>query len=215
MKVGALELYAKKVDDIHNCQTCHLHKTCLRPVPGRGDLRSKIVLVGEAPGADEDLYNKPFVGRAGKHLDRVLKAAGLNREELYVTNIVKCRPPDNREPKLEEVTWCINHLITELIILDPRVVVTMGNYPTQNYIGMRANRVPRISVAREKYYIFQSDYLDRHQLVYPVYHPSYSMRQGWDSKETTDTIHDFIKLREFMEDMWLPVLSRNEIWLQR
>lgn len=118
-----------------SCRECPLHKGRTQVVFGEGPEDASIVLVGEGPGEQEDLKGKPFCGRAGKILDRALKEAGLSRKELYITNIVKCRPPDNRDPRKEERETCVSlYLLNQLELIKPEVVVTLGRVPLKTLL---------------------------------------------------------------------------------
>jgi len=114
-------------EKIIKCTKCDLCKNRKNAVPGIGNEHADIVFVGEAPGRSEDKYGKPFIGSAGKKLDEALKYAGLTREEVYITNIVKCRPPKNRIPTDHEKIMCSMYLEKELLIIDPKIVCLMGN----------------------------------------------------------------------------------------
>jgi uracil-DNA glycosylase family 4 len=111
--------------DLH-CRKCRLSSGRTQVVPGKGSCRSRIVFVGEAPGKDEDFEGEPFVGRAGKLLDEALADAGIERGEVYITNLVKCRPPKNRRPRKDEIAACSGHLSSELEELRPTVVCALG-----------------------------------------------------------------------------------------
>ena len=108
------------------CQRCPLHLTRRQVVPGEGPWDAEVMLVGEAPGATEDLIGRPFVGAAGKLLDRFLATAGLNRKRIYITNVVKCRPPRNRQPTFEEKARCFHFLLSQIDFIDPRLVILCG-----------------------------------------------------------------------------------------
>lgn len=115
------------VERINTCQLCPLSATRTKAVPGEGPSRPKIMLIGEAPGRNEDETGRPFCGAAGKKLDELLKAAGLQREDVFITSVVKCRPPENRVPTLEEAHTCKkNYLFEQIKILQPRVIGLMG-----------------------------------------------------------------------------------------
>jgi DNA polymerase len=121
----------KIAEEIEECKRCNLEETCTNKVVGSGNLDSKLVLVGEAPGRKEDELGIPFVGQAGKKLDDLLKQAGLQRDKVFITNILKCRPPDNRRPRKNEIAACKSHLNKQLNILEPKVVAPMGNSATE------------------------------------------------------------------------------------
>ncbi|MCS7107671.1 MAG: uracil-DNA glycosylase [Acidilobaceae archaeon] len=111
---------------VRACTKCRLHLGRKNAVPGEGPAWARIVLVGEAPGRQEDEEGRPFVGAAGRLLDSLLREAGLRREELYVTNLVKCRPPGNRRPRSDEISACLPYLLSELSALRPALVVALG-----------------------------------------------------------------------------------------
>lgn len=117
----------KVVAEIADCTKCPLHETRNRTVPGDGPLDAKLMLIGEAPGKDEDEQGKPFVGRAGRLLTEALEMEGLNRQKVYIANIIKCRPPDNRLPKAGERKTCLPYLLRQIEIVDPKVIVLLGN----------------------------------------------------------------------------------------
>ena len=112
---------------ISSCRLCDLALTRTKAVPGEGPCPARIMLVGEAPGADEDVTGRPFVGRAGRLLDRSLGLAGINRSEVFITSVVKCRPPLNRKPKSIEMESCHNYLQSQIDLVHPRVIGAMGN----------------------------------------------------------------------------------------
>jgi uracil-DNA glycosylase len=122
---GALEAIAA---DVRACTRCRLHETRTLAVPGEGSPDTEVVLVGEGPGRNEDLEGRPFVGRAGGMLVRLLAALGWQREDVFITNVVKCRPPGNRDPEPDEIAACAPFLRRQLAVLDPAVVVTLGRY---------------------------------------------------------------------------------------
>jgi DNA polymerase len=113
-------------DQIVRCRRCRLWKTAIQAVPGEGPNNSKIMLVGQNPGAEEDKAGKPFVGRAGKFLNKILKENNIEREELFVTNIVKHTSPQNRKPLPDEIAACSPYLIEQMSIIKPKIVVLMG-----------------------------------------------------------------------------------------
>ena len=120
----ALELIQQNVKI---CKKCNLCSTRKNAVPGEGNVNADIVFIGEAPGKNEDLRGRPFVGAAGKKLDDALENSGLARNDVYITNIVKCKPPKNRIPNYEEKTMCSNYLEHELSIINPKIICLLGN----------------------------------------------------------------------------------------
>jgi DNA polymerase len=117
-----------------DCARCRLHKTRTHLVFGEGSVRPPVVFVGEAPGFEEDRQGRPFVGRAGKLLDRMIQALGLRREEVYIGNVVKCRPPQNRNPDADEIAACSPFLLQQLEALQPRVICALGNFAAQTLL---------------------------------------------------------------------------------
>ncbi len=124
-------------DKIRTCQLCPLSLGRKCAVPGSGPSPADIMLVGEAPGREEDLKGLPFVGRAGKLLDKALLQAGLEKSEVFITSVVKCRPPENRKPKKEEINLCHPYLQAQMDLVHPRIVCLMGNTATQAVLGMQ------------------------------------------------------------------------------
>ncbi|MDI6605415.1 MAG: uracil-DNA glycosylase [Thermoanaerobacteraceae bacterium] len=112
--------------ECQNCNKCPLSKTRKNVVFGGGNLRSKIMFIGEGPGKEEDIQGRPFVGKAGQLLNKMLEAIGLNREDVYIANIVKCRPPNNRPPLQNEIEACIPYLRNQVAIIRPKIIVCLG-----------------------------------------------------------------------------------------
>ncbi len=127
------------LDNIHSqvisCTKCDLCKTRTKAVPGKGNANAEIVFVGEAPGRSEDLRGEPFVGAAGKKLTDMLEKAGLSRESVYITNVVKCRPPNNRVPTEQERSSCIEYLNNEIKLINPKIICVMGNTASNSILG--------------------------------------------------------------------------------
>jgi uracil-DNA glycosylase family 4 len=151
---------------ILNCQKCPLAATRTKAVPGEGSTDTDLMFIGEAPGRDEDVQGRPFVGRAGQLLTKIIQAMGFDRKDVYITNIVKCRPPNNREPNLEETERCKPYLFEQIGIIQPRVIVTLGNVPTHFFIPSRSG----VTTLRGTFYPFEDI------LVMPTFHPSYLVR---------------------------------------
>lgn len=120
---------------IENCSACELSRNCTRKVPGIGNRQADLLIVGEGPGHDEDLRGEPFVGRSGQLLDRMLAAIGFTREQVYITNIVKCRPPNNRDPKPAEAQQCRVYLDAQIRQLAPKVILSVGRVSAHNLLG--------------------------------------------------------------------------------
>jgi len=158
------------VEEIMSCTRCPLHATRKNPVPGEGSLNATLMLIGEAPGRWEDEKGRPFVGAAGKLLDSLLASIGLRREEVYIANILKCRPPGNRDPRPEEVEACTPFLDRQIMIIRPKVIATLGRHST-SYIFSKAGLVfKRISDVRGK--VLKAHVLNIDVWVVPTYHPA-------------------------------------------
>ena len=117
------------------CKKCALCNTRINAVPGKGNQKADVVFIGEAPGKNEDLHGEPFIGTAGKRLDDALENAGLARNSVYITNIVKCRPPNNRIPNDIEKSMCSNYLEDELTLIGPKIICLLGNTPFHSILG--------------------------------------------------------------------------------
>lgn len=151
------------------CTLCRLATTRTNVVFGVGDPRAALMLVGEAPGRNEDLEGEPFVGAAGQLLNRLLAEIGIRREETYIANVLKCRPPNNRDPLPDEVETCKPYLRTQLLLIDPDVVVTLGNFATK--LLLQTDR--GISRLRGRAYHWWKG-----KTLVPTYHPAAALRGG-------------------------------------
>jgi|UniRef100_A0A7J2T9G3 uracil-DNA glycosylase, family 4 len=155
---------------IKKCNRCPLHRSRKNAVPGEGDKNAHIMLVGEAPGATEDEMGRPFVGAAGRLLTMILESLGVKRESVYITNVVKCRPPGNREPKDEEVEACSPYLESQILLLKPRVIVTLGNVAGKKIFALGNH--PWNGVMKMRGKIFNLNMLSLSMLVIPTLHPA-------------------------------------------
>ena len=152
---------------IASCTKCELCKTRINTVPGEGPIDTRVVIVGEGPGQEEDESGRPFVGKAGRLLTDILEKGGdIRRNSLYITNTVKCRPPENRNPKPEEISACRDFLEAQLLLIHPDIVVTMGNVPTQALLNTK-NGITSL----------RGQWIDwRGIKLFPMFHPSYLLR---------------------------------------
>ena len=148
------------------CQRCPLATTRTNAVPGDGDPTSPYLFIGEAPGSHEDCQGLPFVGNAGQVLNRLIGAAGLRREKVFVTNIVKCRPPNNRDPHPEEISTCSEFLHRQIDLMDPKAIVTLGRF-SMNYF------LPGEKIS----HIHGSAHVVDNRTIIPMYHPAASLHQ--------------------------------------
>jgi DNA polymerase len=154
-------------DVIGDCQRCGLCRGRNRLVFGVGSPTARLMLVGEGPGADEDRQGEPFVGRAGQLLDRILAAMGLDRSRVYIANVVKCRPPDNRVPLPEEAATCVPFLRTQIAVIRPEVIVALGRTALEGLLG---RKVASMSQVRGQWMSFEGIPL------LPTFHPAYLLR---------------------------------------
>jgi len=148
------------------CQKCELYKTRKNIVLGSGSISSRIIFIGEAPGFHEDRVGKPFVGKAGKIFDNMLSTINLNRNQIYLTNIVKCRPPKNRNPTDEEISTCSKYLDIEIRNIQPKIIIPMGKFATQ-YI-LQKNDINFESMFKSRGVSIKT----RDYIIYPIYHPA-------------------------------------------
>ena len=133
---AALDSWDAILDAIEHCEACELAANCTQKVPGVGDRQADLLIVGEGPGHDEDIQGEPFVGRSGQLLDRMLAAIGIAREQVYITNIVKCRPPNNRDPKQDEAQHCRTYLEAQIKQIAPKVILSVGRVSAHNLLGI-------------------------------------------------------------------------------
>jgi DNA polymerase len=165
---AALEVIA---DEVRTCTRCRLHEGRTKAVPGEGDPDTEVVFVGEGPGFNEDREGRPFVGRAGGMLVRLLGSVGWQRDDVFITNVVKCRPPDNRDPQPDEIAACAPYLRRQLEVLDPAVVVTLGRYSMGTFMpGARIGQAHGTSQPVDPETGAAS------ALVFAMYHPAAALR---------------------------------------
>jgi len=158
---------------VARCAKCPLHKERLRTVPGQGNPHPEILLVGEGPGAEEDRQGVPFVGEAGQLLTKMIEAMGLTRADVFITNVVKCRPPENRKPTPDEMAACLPYLREQIALLRPKVIVALGAVATQGLLGVET----KISELRGQWQLFET--ID----LMPTFHPAYLLRMPTAKRE--------------------------------
>ena len=154
------------IQQISSCGKCGLHKTRVSTVPGEGNTKTHLMLVGEGPGEEEDEQGKPFVGKAGQLLTKILKAAAISRKDVYITNVVKCRPPHNRVPAIEEMMTCNMYLEAQIALIRPSIILCLGNTPTKWFLKTSEG----ISNLRGRWFKWRE--ID----LMPIFHPSYLLR---------------------------------------
>jgi uracil-DNA glycosylase family 4 len=169
-KPSALKLVR---EDIGDCTRCRLHKDRTNLVFGVGNVNADLMFVGEGPGADEDAQGEPFVGRAGQLLNNMISAMGIKREDVYIANVVKCRPPSNRTPEKDECDTCSPFLMRQIDIIKPKVIVALGAVAAKNLLAVNDS----MANLRGRWY----DFRDSKLLV--TYHPAYLLRDPRQKKE--------------------------------
>ncbi|MBM4124444.1 MAG: uracil-DNA glycosylase [Nitrospira sp.] len=174
-------------ESLHGCQRCKLSRLGRSQVVfGTGNPKADVMFVGEAPGFHEDRQGEPFVGAAGKLLNDLLQSAGLSRNEVYIANVIKCRPPDNRDPEPDEVETCKPFLLQQIDLIKPKLVCTLGNWATQTILEKK------VGITKVRGQAFRlKDFV-----VFPLLHPAAALHQG----SLREPLHeDFRKLKAYLE----------------
>jgi len=188
------ELMDEVAAEVMACRKCGLWKKRKNPVPGEGTLNADVMFVGEAPGYWEDLKGKPFVGSAGQILDEMLSKIGLSRDRGYIGNVVKCRPPENRDPSASEIKTCVPYLDQQIRIIKPKIIVTLGRHSTF-YIfskcGLEAGGITKLHGRK-----YEVELLDFKVFVIPMYHPAAVL---YNPKYRKDLERDFQLLGRELE----------------
>lgn len=172
--------------EIGDCTRCPLHRDRTTVVHTEGNRKARLMFVGEAPGADEDIQARPFVGRAGQLLTKIIEAIGLKREEVLIGNVNRCRPPGNRPPMPDEVAMCKPFLLREIAVAQPEVIVVLGNTATKNLLETKEG-ITRIRGAFQTYKGIQ---------VMPTFHPAYLLR---DPSKKRETWEDLKKVKAYLD----------------
>jgi len=170
--------------ELGDCQRCPLGRLRTNIVFGEGNPKAEIVFVGEAPGGDEDIQGRPFVGRAGQLLTKIIEAMGLKRTDVYICNILKCRPPGNRNPRPEEIAACEPILVKQLEAINPRVICALGTFAARTLLK---TDVP-ITLLRGKFHAYHGI-----QLM-PTYHPAYLLRNPGAKKQVWEDVQKIMKM---------------------
>lgn len=164
-------------NSVKNCRKCRLCEKRNNVVFGVGNKNADMMFIGEGPGADEDMQGEPFVGKAGKLMNMAFKMLGINREEVYIANIVKCRPPQNRNPQDDEAEACLNYLRNQVILVKPKIIVLLGNVALKNILGKEYG----ITASRGKW-------VEKKGILYmPTWHPAALLR---DENKKIDFVKD-------------------------
>ena len=170
--------WAKLEQCVRDCTRCILHETRTQTVFGVGSRQAKWMFVGEAPGEQEDLRGEPFVGRAGQLLDEMIKALGLSREEVYIANVLKCRPPKNRDPSHEEAAACESYLLSQVALVKPAIIMAVGRIAAQNLLKSTTPIGKLRGVVH--------DYHSTPLVV--TYHPAYLLRSQTEKRRAWDDL---------------------------
>jgi uracil-DNA glycosylase len=164
--------------EVAACRSCDLCRTRTQTVFGVGDPGTRLLFVGEGPGADEDRLGEPFVGKAGRLLNDIIKAMGIRREQVYIANVVKCRPPENRVPNAGEIGSCIGFLERQLEIIAPEIIVTLGSVATKALLGIESS----MGKLRGRFHAYKGIPL------MPTYHPAYLLRNPSEKRKVWEDI---------------------------
>jgi len=184
----------KLMVSVENCRKCDLWKTRKKPVFGEGSMDTDILFVGEAPGYNEDLQGRPFVGKAGKILDELLESIVLQRSDIYIANILKCRPPNNRSPLKTEIDACTEHLDKQIDLIQPKIMVPMGNFACSYIFEKFGLKYDKISNVHGK--LFQINTIFGNVKIIPMYHPAVATYNP-DTKNTL--LADFKSIKKAIE----------------
>jgi uracil-DNA glycosylase family 4 len=188
-------------EEVAQCRKCGLGSLRTHPVPGEGSPRARIMFVGEAPGADEDAQGRPFVGRAGQLLDKIIGACGLKRDEVFIGNILKCRPPDNREPRPDEIVNCLPYLQRQIEAINPDVIVALGAHAAKTLL----NTVKSIGQLRGQFQEYYAGIGRPPIKLMPTFHPAYLLRNY--SEENRRYVWEDMK--KVLTELHLPIPDRN------
>ena len=177
--------------EIGDCTRCPLHQQRTHVVHTEGNRKARLMFVGEAPGADEDIQSRPFVGRAGQLLTKIIEAIGMKREEVLIGNVNRCRPPGNRAPTTEEAETCKPYLLREIAVVQPEVIVVLGNTAMKNLLNTREG-ITRLRGTFQDYQGIK---------VMPTFHPAYLLR---DPSKKRETCEDLKKVRDYLDSHLRP-----------
>jgi uracil-DNA glycosylase len=187
----------KIANEVRQCHKCDLGSLRTNAVPGEGNPKARILFVGEGPGADEDAQGRPFVGRAGKLLDKIITACGLKRSDVFIANIVKCRPPENREPRANEIINCFPYLQKQIEIINPDVIVALGAPAARTLLNTNKS----IGQLRGQFYEYYAGLGSTPIKLMPTYHTAYLLRNY--SEENRRRVWDDMK--KVLAELGLPI----------
>ena len=183
--MSAEETLAQVAQEVSQCTRCELHRTRKNAVPGEGPVEAEIMLIGEGPGFHENEQGRPFVGAAGQFLDELLAQAGLKRSDVWIGNVVKCRPPGNRDPLPEELSACDDYLEQQIKAINPKIIITLGRFSMAKFM-------PGTKISTEHGHMRKVG----NRFVIPMYHPAAALHQP---KWRPQILADFSKLPKQLE----------------
>ncbi|MHC4741721.1 MAG: uracil-DNA glycosylase [Planctomycetota bacterium] len=189
-------------EEIRQCRKCELGSLRTNAVPGEGNADARIMFVGEAPGADEDAQGRPFVGRAGKLLDKIIEACGLERGDVYIGNILKCRPPGNRDPKVDEITACLPYLKRQIELIKPEIVVALGAHAARTLLDNNKS----IGQMRGQFQEYYPDIYGTPVKLMATYHPAYLLR-SYTPENRRKVWED---MKKVLTELDLPIPERSK-----
>lgn len=175
-------------ESLRDCQACRLASGRTQVVCGTGNPHASIMFVGEAPGFHEDKQGVPFVGAAGKLLTKLLESVGLSRDEIYIANVIKCRPPENRNPQTDEIETCKPFLLQQIQLINPKLVCSLGNFAMQTLLEKK------IGITKVRGQVFRLPEF----ILFPLLHPAAALHQG---NLMTPLREDFQKLKQILDEM--------------
>lgn len=190
------EAWEKLKVEISTCSKCPLHKSRNKPVPGEGNLYSSVLFLGEAPGKAEDEEGRPFVGAAGRLLTKLIEGIGLRRENVFITNVVKCRPPNNREPKREEIETCSYFTDRIISLVNPQLIMSLGNY-AGCYLFELKGGVRWLGISRMRGKVYRLSVLGSPRTVIATYHPAAAL---YNPQLYNVLYEDFNLLRKLLDE---------------
>jgi len=181
------QIFAELNAEVQACQKCALAKTRTKAVPGEGPLDAEIMLIGEGPGFHEDQQGRPFVGASGRFLEELLRSIGYRRDQVYITNVVKCRPPDNRDPAPDEIRSCAPYLDSQVGALSPKIVITLGRYSMAKFF-------PGQSITR----IHGQPKREPGRIIFPMFHPASALH---DPSKVDMIKQDMLKIPALLDSL--------------
>ena len=192
----------KLADEVCRCRECELGYSRTKAVPGEGNANARIMFIGEAPGADEDAQGRPFVGRAGQLLNKIITACGLKRTDVFIANILKCRPPENRDPRAEEIISCFPYLQRQIEIINPEIIVALGAPATRTLLNTNKS----IGQLRGQFHEYYAGLGRAPIKVMPTYHTAYLLRNY--SEENRKRVWEDMK--KVLAELGLPIPEQGK-----